>query len=238
MQSTIDGKTQPRILTPLRRRRDFIESRLIIFRYLSKGWTFVTAATLKNCGKLLETLAESMDYSVNAPSPINEEKMTKELIFISLVSQGTSLPDEMTEVIIFSRLLNTKSMGIRGAYWVARGLLNMPALMPLSPPTTSPATASPGPDALPTISQADLSLLRQGPHLRGRGAEARPSKGQPGRLGRPRPTATERASEACGGVFLKISQLTGYEPSDVEAYVAEIGIYILIGWLVILGVTC
>ena len=37
---------------------------------------------------------------------------------------------------------------------------------------------------------------------------------------------------------MKISQLTGYEPSVVEAYVAEIGIYILIGWLVILGVTC
>ena len=130
-----DGKEHRPILMPLERRSDFIESRRIIFRYLSWGWLFLTAATLRDCGKLLGTLADAMDYSENAPSHIDVTTMTRELIFISSLSQATSLPDEMMEVIIFSRLLNQKIMGIRGASWVASMLSSMPAPMPSSPTT-------------------------------------------------------------------------------------------------------
>ena len=128
-----DGREHRPTLTPLHKREDFIESRLIIYRYLLKGLTFVTAATSRNCGKMLEILADVMDYSVNARSPTNAAEMTRELIFISWVSQGTSLPAEVTEVIIFSRLLNQRFMGIRGAFWHARVLLNTPAPTPSSP---------------------------------------------------------------------------------------------------------
>lgn len=127
------GKIAKRILGPRWKSPDIIESRLIIFRYLSLGRTYLPGLILRNSERLLETLAESMDYSVNAPSRIRDRKtMTDELIFISLVSQATSLPDEVTELIMFSRLFNMKAAGIRGTFWIVSTLLNMDAPTPFS----------------------------------------------------------------------------------------------------------
>ena len=139
-----DGKEHRPILTPLERREDFIESRLIIYRYLSKGMSFVAATTSRAFDSVQETLLEAMEYTENVRYPINVDTMTRELTFTSLLSQGTSLPAEIVEIIIFSRLLNQRSMGIRGAFWVASMLSNTHAPTPPSP--TIP-TVSPGVDA-------------------------------------------------------------------------------------------
>ena len=149
MQNTTDGKMHLPTLTPLSKRRDFIESRLIIYRYLSQMSTFKPAMILHYLDVLLGRLGDVMDYSVNVQSPINEEKTTKELIFISLLSQATSLPVEAMEPIIFLRLYNTKVAGIRGASWIASTLLNTPAPTPSLPRAP---TASRGPAVWRTTS--------------------------------------------------------------------------------------
>ena len=82
-----DGKMLSRIMNPVGSSVVFIESRRIIYRYLSLGRTFLPGLILRNSERLLETLADCMDYSVNAPSRIRDRQtMTDEFIFISLVS--------------------------------------------------------------------------------------------------------------------------------------------------------
>lgn len=140
MQNETDGTMRSPTLRHLSRREDFIESRRITFWLLSQALSFPTALLSRKLEKVLARLSGVMGYSVNARYPIDATTMIQELIFTSLLSVGTSLPAEVMELRIYSRLFNTRVAGIRGAYWIVSTLFDMPALTPSSPQTTNHPT--------------------------------------------------------------------------------------------------
>jgi hypothetical protein len=144
MQKENDGKLRRGTLTHLSRRSDFIESRRITLWFLSALPRWLTAKTLLELGKMQGVLYDAMEYSGSAQSHTSETKTMKELMFISLLSQATSLPQEMVMVMLSSRLSSMKVAGLRGTYWLGEILLDMPALTPSLPRTP---IVSPGPDA-------------------------------------------------------------------------------------------
>lgn len=112
---------------PVWNREDFTESRLIISRLVSANGAFLTGKIYMILERMHARLFDLMDPSENAPSLIPAQRATRELTFISLLSVATSLPAEVTEQIIFSRLYLMRVTGIRGASWIATMLSSMPA---------------------------------------------------------------------------------------------------------------